>query len=148
MPARFHIDKEKSKVFIVLANFPEMTNRFNKTLRLALYNAGVEINRETVRLITSPPKTGRFYKYAGLWHQASAPGEAPANRSGNLVRSNYYKVQSSTRLEVGEKAKYAGFLEDGTSKMAPRPHILKSIENKRRDIIRFIDQAIDKALPK
>ena len=37
--------------------------------------------------IQSPPKTGRIYRHGNVEHQASAPGEAPATDTGNLVNS-------------------------------------------------------------
>ena len=37
--------------------------------------------------IQSPPKTGRIYRHGKVEHQASAPGEAPATDTGNLVNS-------------------------------------------------------------
>lgn len=72
-------------------------------------------------------------------YTASAPGEPPAVRTGNLrlhwngeVRGQTSNggVQLTILLESGER--YAGYLESGTRKMAPRP---------------FKDRIIEKALP-
>ncbi len=43
-------------------------------------------------------------------------------RTGELFRSIYYKVTNTT-LEVGSRAHYAQFLQQGTSKMPGRPFI-------------------------
>lgn len=144
---KFKADPAGKKIFVMLGDVNLMGKRIRHRLRRSLAISGSEINRETVRLIQSPPKTGRLYRFKGGLHQASAPGEAPANKTGNLSRTNYYKVQSAQELEVGETAEYAGYLEDGTTKMRPRPHIIKAIDNMERNIKRRLDKAILKALP-
>ncbi len=98
-------------------------------LRLALHEVGSDVNRETKRLIRTGPKIGRIYFIKGRWHRASAPGEAPANLTGKLAKSNDYKVSGWSTMEVGETAPYAGYLEHGTRKMKPRPHLKKAVEN-------------------
>lgn len=144
---KFTEDKSGGKIFVKLRNYGVMTSRIRKRLRKALDIAGEDINRETVRLIVSPPKTGRLYPFSGGLHQASASGQAPANKTGNLVRSNYYKVRSAKDLEVGETAEYAGYLEDGTNKMQSRPHLITAINNNQRNLERLLDDAIEDALP-
>ena len=44
------------------------------------------------------PKTGRMYRRRKGWHQASAPGEAPAIEEGDLYNS--VKIVSKSRLEA------------------------------------------------
>lgn len=73
-------------------------------------------------------KTGRIYRRPrGGSYQASAPSQPPAIRSGELLRSiSQPKVGRSGRFLVGVleiAALYAGFLERGTGRMAPRPFI-------------------------
>lgn len=97
---------------------------------------GDQIVKEMKRLITTGAKTGRRYGS----HQASAPGEAPANRTGKLADSGGYSLRGSRQMEVGETAHYAKFLEDGTSKMRPRPHLITAITNKSRDLINKFEE--------
>lgn len=86
-----------------------------------------EIGRENVlhlrRMIRNPPHTGRIYNRPGNMgdrHQASAPGEAPADQTGRLRKSVGYRVRGSKMfggslvMEFGESAPYGIFLERGT----------------------------------
>lgn len=110
-------------------------NRHGDFIKSAIRNGfefgGDQIVKEVKRLIMTGPKTGRMYGS----HQASAPGEPPANKTGRLVNSSSYKLRGSYQMEVGEDASYAGFLENGTKKMRPRQHLIRAINNKARDLI-------------
>ena len=61
----------------------------------------------------------------GRWygsHQASAPDAPPANWSGHLRDSSFTPLTNDAHLPgIMSNAMYAGYLEDGTSKMAARP---------------------------
>lgn len=71
---------------------------------------------ETLRKgIMAPPKTGRMYGS----HQASAPGEYPANKSGDLASGIRQRV-ARTEMEVGTTDMHGFWLRMGTKKMAPR----------------------------
>jgi hypothetical protein len=90
---------------------------------LALQEIGRENVRHLRRLIKDPPNTGRIYNRPGNMgrrHQASAPGEAPADQTGRLRKSVSYRVRGSKMfggslvMEFGETAPYGIFLERGT----------------------------------
>ena len=73
--------------------------------------------------IMSGPKSGRRYGK----HTASAPGQAPATDTGNLVNSIQAKKESRFVWSVGVGAKYGKALELGTRRMAPRPFLLPAL---------------------
>lgn len=70
--------------------------------------------------ILSGAKSGKTYGS----HTASAPGQAPANETGALVRSIKVEKNSKSESTVYVTKDYAVYLEYGTSKMKPRPFIL------------------------
>lgn len=76
-------------------------------------------------------------------YRASAPGEAPAVRTGVFRTSwqPYVKERGDgvmLRLNTSQNGRrYPGYLEHGTSKMQPRPYV-KAIQNKAEPQIRRI----------
>lgn len=101
------------------------------------------IEAEGNRRILSPPKTGRIYNKGGSFHQASAPGEAPANFTGKLVRSSHVSVnRSKLSATVTWRALYADMLEAGTENMEPRPFARPAAAKLQKTIQRNIDRAI------
>lgn len=59
-------------------------------------------------------------------HHASAPGEAPAMDSGNLLALMVIKAEhipAGALVSIESHADYSRYLEFGTSRMAPRPFI-------------------------
>lgn len=75
-------------------------------------------------------------------YTASAPGEPPARRTGNLRMHWNGEVKSGAASGNGvkvvaaleSKEPYAGYLENGTSKMAPRPFVEKIKEEAAPEI--------------
>ena len=63
--------------------------------------------------------SGQIYRRRGGTHRASAPGEYPANDTGNLLASLRQKT-SDTEATIGTNVFYAKFLREGTRKMARR----------------------------
>ena len=73
-------------------------------------------------------RSGRQYKvpHTGVTYRASAPGEAPAARTGTLRNSWGIIAMGSVALGryssgIQTNVPYAPMLEDGTSRMAARP---------------------------
>lgn len=125
----------------ILLDVPRQTRKHKKAIGHALHEIGVIVGRENKRIITTGARTGRVYRIRGIDHQAGAPGEPPANRTGRLYKSYDYKVAGWHTMKVGEEAPYALFLEDGTRRMGgrlgARQHLIKAINNKSGDAVRI-----------
>ena len=93
---------------------------------------------------------GRIYGVPGTKkrYQASAPGQPPAVRTGAFrlswkpqayVMFGSYISRIESDLQVGTKRSYTlgDLLENGTSKMAPRPHQDKILEKAEPEIMRI-----------
>lgn len=119
--------KVDPKSRIVLAKLRRHKRVHEQHIRAQLFVTGNEVVREVRRLIGTGSRSGRIYTYRGRPHQASAPGEPPAKRSGRLLGSSSYVVRGSRQMEVGESVEYALYLEEGTVKMAPRPHLIRAV---------------------
>ena len=128
--------------------------RIHTGLRKALFQMGRESVRHARGLITDKKKTGRIYLINGKKHQASAPGEAPANLSGSLRRSVKYVVRGYLEAEFGDKIFYGKYLEEGTTnkdgstRIAPRPHLVRTAKEKAADNQKLLISHVDRALKK
>ena len=100
---------------------------------------GVNAMRNAELEVLRGQRSGRVYRKYPFKsrYTASAPGEPPARRSGNLRLHWNGRVWSSGTciylvLESGEK--YAGYLEKGTRKMAARPFMDKIAEKAQPEV--------------
>ncbi len=94
---------------------------------------------DAVKAIMSPPKTGKIYRTRGVAHQASAPGEAPANDTGRLAQSGIPTLDNAQLLGTLRFASaYALYLEKGTRYMAPRPFLLPAFIKNAADRQRML----------
>lgn len=103
--------------------------------------------RQTIRRIEarwkgslSGPRSGRTYRKGAIvsrhkgrtigykLHRASAPGEAPATDTGNLVNSIYARMTGNLMGEVGSNAECAPVLEFGGAHMAARPSLTPAVK--------------------
>lgn len=95
-------------------------------------------------------RSGRVYRkpYSKATYTASAPGEPPARRTGNLRMHWNGQVKSENAssggvaivAELESQEPYAGYLENGTSKMAPRPFVEKIKEEAMPEIQRIYSE--------
>lgn len=95
-------------------------------------------------------RSGHVYKkpYSSSTYTASAPGEPPARRSGALRLNWHGEVQGGSAGSGGiqitavleSEQHYAGYLEDGTSKMAPRPYKDKITEKATPEIVAIYNE--------
>lgn len=105
------------------------------------------IRGEAIKSIQSGSKTGRTYKRYNptRTHRASAPGEAPASDTGNLV-SNIMVEDKGDSIEVQSNAEYSKFLEYGTSKMEARPFLFPAYEMSREKIVQAIFKKVSQTI--
>jgi hypothetical protein len=129
----------------IVIDVTKLEGTHKEGLKNALHEIGGDVKRDTKRLIETGTRTGRVYRYKGRKHIASKKGEPPANRSGKLAKSGFFKVRNWQEMTVGEKADYAGFLEDGTSRMkGPREHLIKVINLRSQDTVNTILESVDR----
>lgn len=121
-------------------------NRLIETaIAYAWKESGVIVTNKLTYLLTNGPRTGRVYTIRGKKHQASAPGEAPARITGRLAKSVGYKVTGHDQLVVGEEAEYAAFLESGTGRMKPRPHLSIAVDQTKTTVLNILERFIMEA---
>jgi len=116
----------------------EIQIKTRRALRQGMYRIGKDLESTLKRDILKKPKSGRTYTYRTAGgrrrkHIASAAGETVANRSGNYRRSVGFQI-GHDKLEFGAGAEYAGFLENGTHRMAARPSLKNTIKAKYKDM--------------
>lgn len=147
-----------------LRSLDYISNKTKAGIRQAFYQAGKSLKSTSSNLILDKNKSGILYTVrlgnSKRKHQASAPGEAPANLTGNLRKSIGFDVRGSEQLEFGSRdgapaagvsgkqhvAKYSVFLELGTSRMAARPFLNPSIESNERNIFTSLVEQIKGSL--
>ena len=128
-----------------LKNLRLLQNGLDKELTNVLRGGGQFIRGEAIRSIQTGPKSGRTYeKYnPRRTHKASAPGQAPASDTGNLV-SQIMSVADGKNTLVESRAEYSKFLEFGTSKMLPRPFLFPASEKSTKKIVQVLIQKLNK----
>jgi HK97 gp10 family phage protein len=91
--------------------------------------AALEVRTEAQNSMR-PPKSGRIYRVPGFsrTYQASAPGEAPAIRTGNLRSSILVEFVGPCYRRVGTNVEYAKYLEFGTRRISARPFLRPALE--------------------
>lgn len=108
-----------------------------------LYMAANAVRGEIVYRILQTPKTGITYRRRGVQHQASAPGEAPANDTGTLVRNITVAVDpEKLTARINSGSAHGRALEFGTPTIEPRPHLRVSLDAQRNNISTIIGREI------
>ena len=144
----------------VLINIKSLGKHEKQGAINALHKIGNSLKRTAKRGIYSKKdKTGRVYlvRLGGRIkrHQASAGGQYPANLTGTLAKSvGFEKANTGMQLEFGAgnketgEAIYAKYLEEGTSKMSPRPFLTKAVKSNLGQMELYLQQEIGKQLKK
>ena len=136
MDIKFNV-KNLKKVMSQLENLgKELEQPFQEVVK----GGGQLIRAEAVKSIQSGAKSGIVYeKYnPRRSHRSSAPGQAPASDTGNLVSKIRVKQKNPNTTQVESGADYSAFLEYGTSKMQPRPFLFPAFEKSRAKITQAV----------
>ena len=119
-------------------------NRLQKDMEVPFQEivkgGGQLIRGEAIKSIQTGSKSGVMYQMYNprREHRASAPGEAPASDTGNLVSKIIVKQISQDITSVESNANYSAYLEYGTSKMEARPFMLPAFEKSKKPIINAV----------
>lgn len=115
----------------------------NKTIRGKVYLMGQAVHRKLLLEVLVGERTGNWYKVpkTNRMYRASAPGEAPATRTGDLRRS--YRVgdveqdeHGQTHVRVGSDLPYSAPLELDMN----REHLEPAVELAKPDIRNILDK--------
>ena len=123
--------------------------RLQKILKELRPEAGRIVRRTGMQVLRnaktsmSGPKSGRVYARSGKPHQASAPGEAPAVDTGNLVNSLQIEMEGDLTAVVFTDVEYAPTLEFGGAKMAMRPFLGPAAQKERKNFERSLSDLMD-----
>ena len=109
---------------------------------------GQLIRTEAIKSIQTGAKSGVMYQMYNprREHRASAPGQAPASDTGNLVSKIVVRQKGANVTNVESNANYSAFLEYGTSKMDPRPFMLPAFEKSKKPIINAVFNRVKKKI--
>lgn len=117
----------------VTAQLNSLDDRTRRGIRQFWFILGKSLLKSFNAEVLRKPRSGRVYKIkrgkTRRKHTASEPGETPANISGNYRKAAGYQIQGSSQMTFGNAAEYAGFLENGTSKMEARPGLGNAVRD-------------------
>lgn len=144
-----------SSRYIVSPPFPDAIEHVTVSIKHEMerrsYPAANEL-RNASQLVLRGQRSGRQYRVPGTkrHYTASAPGEPPAVRTGafrlswqptaRVVFGSYIsRIESDLRTDNGRYT-LGEILEDGTSRMAPRPYQDAILEKAKKPILRIYDE--------
>lgn len=108
-------------------------------LRTVISGATKKIESTAKTSLVRGKKSGHVYKRGSKSHRASAPGEAPASDTGDLLSHVVSDVS-----EVGATVKHGLHLELGTDKMKPRPFLIPALKRHGPEIEGAIIRELDR----
>ncbi len=119
--------------------------RMAREVDKAILTAAIILEGEIKKKISRGGRSGSKYSRGGKGAIRSAPGEPPKTDTGRLVGSIRHE-HSFLTASVGTDVNYAGYLELGTSKMAPRPFLIPTLEENTEKIEQLVLQAMQRTL--
>ena len=122
----------------VLASFKKLNVTMLPDLQEVIKGGAQTIRTEAINLIQKGAKSGKVYKRynPSRTHTASAPGQAPASDTGNLVRNIKVVQVNQDVTQVKSEARYSKELEYGTSKMRARPFMFPAYKMSQDKILK------------
>ena len=132
----------------VLSQLSRLNKELEKPFQEVVKGGGQLIRAEAVKSIQSGGKSGIVYeKYnPRRSHRSSAPGQAPASDTGNLVSKIRVKQKNPNTTIVESGADYSAFLEYGTSKMQPRPFLFPAFVKSKKKITQAVFKRVVTAI--
>ena len=134
----------ETEIVLEYTHFGEIGASMAREIDVVCENTALDIQARAQMAIMNPPKSGRIYRRGNVAHQASAPGEAPATDTGNLVNSAYTKKLGDSDYETGFTAEYAAALEFGTAKIEPRPYLRPAVEAVKKAFLDAIKRIVER----
>ena len=133
---------------VALKKFDTLKKDLETPFREVIAGGAQLIRGQAIRSIQTGPKSGRIYeKYnPRRTHRASAPGQAPASDTGNLVSQIRVREENKDLIKVESNALYSSFLEFGTSKMLARPFLFPASERSRPKIAQAVFNRVVKEI--
>lgn len=132
-----------SNRFTFQSNVPKFKSQLRKHLRQNVRRAALQWERGIKEVMTGD-KSGAVYPVPGTsdaTYQASAAGESPAVRTGNLRSSISHRFVAELAAHIGSPVDYSLPLERGTKNMAKRPFIKPGFDKRRTAIQGQLRQA-------
>lgn len=112
----------------------------NGLMALALMAQG-----EAQKSILRGKKSGRLYKRGKRFHQASAPGEPPANDLGFLANNIKAELADKNTANLRSNAPYSIHLEYGAINMAARPFLRPAGDKIKEQAAAIMDAYVKEA---
>ena len=124
---------------------PTMNRRFKGGIASALKQVGFNLIKTAKDGMQREVKKGRIYKRRGKRaKRASAAGQYPGIVTGQTIKGVDFETRGSSQVEFGIKDRKNGpkdlptWLEEGTSKMAPRPTLASASEAREKDTLGYL----------
>lgn len=115
-------------VTVDTGNLDSLSNTMETRLSTIVRRYAFAVEAGAKLAIMGGPKSGRVYaRPGGRSHQASAPGEAPANDRGFLAGSLRAAPAGRLSWRVSTDKRYGAALELGTERIAPRPFLAPAL---------------------
>ena len=124
---------------------PQMDRRFQGGIQAALNQGGFNLVKTAKDGMQRETKKGRVYKRRGRRaKRASAAGQYPGIVSGKTIQSVFFEIRGSSQMEFGIRDRKDGpkdlpkWLEEGTSKMKPRPTLALTHAAREKDTLNYL----------